>query len=388
MLTYFTLQTMANNNTFKDNALRVIAVLGLIAVLLLGAWGIIQLAFFIPSFFSNLDDNIRGLFTREKAEESLSVSLPMQVTSGQVFALAWDHKNKDGEYSYAISYACAQGLKILAPLPRGQAQEVPCNTPFNYTNELKSVSLTPVLSGAAQASTTFAMAATKLETGEFAASGSGSTMVRSGSIQTGTQTDDASGAQTKKSSAKKPSATPSSSYVPSAPRQQLYGYPDLAVRITSNFGTVRAGQRLNLQFTVENVSTNVTPQDWSFVATLPYNPTYTYQSAGQQALYPGDKIVYNLAFDAAYNSDKYCIAIYPPPPGCEWYGYNNNYSGGSFYQYGYDWYVGGQYYPYGDYGSNYGYSRSQTATIQIDPYNLILESNKANNSASVNYTVY
>src|SRR3989338_7670135 len=37
---------------FKENLVRVVAVLGLIAVLLLGAWGIIQLAFFIPTLFS------------------------------------------------------------------------------------------------------------------------------------------------------------------------------------------------------------------------------------------------------------------------------------------------------------------------------------------------
>jgi len=209
-----------------------------------------------------------------------------------------------------------------------------------------------------------------------------------------TQAGPSSGTQTKKPVAKKPSyskpsAAPSQNYVPS-PRTaapSLYGYPDLSVRITSNFGVVRAGQRLDLQFVVENVGTNATPQDWSFTASLPYNPAYTYQSPGQQALYPGDKIIYNLGYDAAYNYDnQYCIAIYPPPPGCEWYGYNNY--GGSFYQYGYDWYVGGQYYPYGGSPGSYGYNQPQTATITLDPYNQVPESNETNNSASTSYTVY
>ena len=40
--------------TFWDNVLRVVAVIGLIAVLLLGAWGIIQLAFMLPTFFHNI----------------------------------------------------------------------------------------------------------------------------------------------------------------------------------------------------------------------------------------------------------------------------------------------------------------------------------------------
>lgn len=38
--------------------MRIIAVIGLIAVLLLGAWGIIQLAFIIPSFLSNIGSSV------------------------------------------------------------------------------------------------------------------------------------------------------------------------------------------------------------------------------------------------------------------------------------------------------------------------------------------
>src|SRR3989338_9095809 len=45
---------MTVKNTFQENAIRVISVIGLIAVLLLGAWGIIQLAFFIPTFLGNI----------------------------------------------------------------------------------------------------------------------------------------------------------------------------------------------------------------------------------------------------------------------------------------------------------------------------------------------
>src|SRR3989344_5357226 len=49
---------MTAKNTFQDNAIRVISVIGLIAVLLLGAWGIIQLAFFIPTFLGNIGGSI------------------------------------------------------------------------------------------------------------------------------------------------------------------------------------------------------------------------------------------------------------------------------------------------------------------------------------------
>lgn len=268
---------MVAKDTFKENALRIVAVLGLIAVLLLGAWGIIQLAFFLPSFFGNVGDNIRGVFTRE-AEEAPAVSPPPQANPEQP----------------------AQSGSAAAPSPK------PPTAPSSSSN------------------------------------------------------------------------SPQANYVPSGKTAQLYGYPDLKVSIVSNPGSVRAGQRISFQFIIENAGTNATPGNWSFTATLPYNPPYTYQSPGQQALYPGDKIVYTLAYDApyAYNryqGNQYCVMIYPPPPGCDY-----NYGGYA---------DSGYYYPYNQYGAAYGY-QPQTATIQVDPYNFVWESSEYNNSAAVSYAVY
>jgi hypothetical protein len=56
--------------SFKDTFLRGIALLGLIVVLVLGAWGIILLAFNLPSFLGGVSDSVSGLFTRgEESEE-------------------------------------------------------------------------------------------------------------------------------------------------------------------------------------------------------------------------------------------------------------------------------------------------------------------------------
>src|SRR3989338_2680 len=49
---------MTTKHTFREHILRVVAVIGLIAVLLLGAWGIIQLAFFIPTFLGNIGGSL------------------------------------------------------------------------------------------------------------------------------------------------------------------------------------------------------------------------------------------------------------------------------------------------------------------------------------------
>ena len=237
---------MTVKNTFQENAIRVISVIGLIAVLLLGAWGIIQLAFFIPTFLSNIGGSLT----------------PKTITTNTG--------------APKVATTTVQTPAVVAPVQEVQK---------------------PVV--------------------------------------------------------KKPAAKPAATYVASAkPRPALYGYPDLQVRMLGNQNAVYAGGQVSIQFVIENVGTNMVPANWFFTASLPYLPasqagpqTYTYQSPVQQALYPGDKIVYTLGYVA-----------------------------NSPYQYQY------QNYPY--------YGQTSVVSIHADPYNLVYELNEGNNTASASYQVY
>ena len=230
---------MTAKNTFQENAIRVISVIGLIAVLLLGAWGIIQLAFFIPTFLSNIGGSLT----------------PKTITTNTG--------------APKVATTTVQTPAVVAPV-----QEV------------------------------------------------------------------------QKPAVTKPAAKPAATYVASAkPRPALYGYPDLQVRMLGNQNAVYAGGQVSIQFVIENVGTNMAPANWFFTASLPYPQTYTYQSPVQQALYPGDKIVYTLGF----------IANSP-------------------YQYQY------QNYPY--------YGQTSVVSIHADPYNLVYELNEGNNTAGISYQVY
>ncbi len=351
--------------TFKENALRVIAVVGLVALLLLGAWGIIQLAFIIPGFFAG---------SSKSTQESLTLSLPAAVTSGDTINLAWSHKGGNGEYAYSISYACESGLSLKAPLPTGAYQTVGCNTPFNYTNAVSSSKLMVSLSGTQAAPLNLTVAASKLSSGAVTASAAGKVTVN----------------PVKKAAATPAKTTVSSNtgakYVASGRTTNLYGYADLAVSMASNLGSVRAGSRVALQFVVQNVGTNVVPAGWTFTAQLPYNPVYTYTSGAQQALYPGDKIVYTLGYDAQYAGNQYTTNggcdgwSYPCNPGTPVYG-----GPGTCNSYGPCTVPG---YAPNIYGyANPGYNL-QTASVQVDPYNLVWEQNESNNYAATSYTVY
>ena len=266
---------MSTKHTFKENVLRVVAVVGLIAVLLLGAWGIIQLAFYIPTLFSG--------GSASPAKETVSSTKP------------------------STAVVATSTAANTAVVPAKKTTPAPAKTTI--------------------------------------------------SSNTGAR------------------------YVASGRTTQLYGYADLAVYMLSNPGSVRAGSRIAMQFVVENVGTNVAPGGWTFSASLPYNPVYTYQSAPQQALYPGDKIVYTLNYDAQYGSayDGGCSGwsypctpqptIYGGPGTCNAYGPCN----------------ATPYYAPGAPGLR---TYQQTASVQADNYNQLWETNESNNYGAITYTVY
>lgn len=321
---------MAPTPTFRENFLRVIAVIGLIAILLLGAWGIIQLAFYLPTFFGSIG----------QTKETLTASAPAQSVSDKAFPLSWKHAGKDGEYSYAVSYACSPGLAFAAPVPTGAFQLVKCDTPFNYVNATSSMPIIPVLApGVKEASTTLTVAATRLSDGTIAVKGTAKTTV---SASTTPAAAPAAPAEPKPAApAAKPvtPAKPATTYVPSGRTQNLYGAPDLAVQITAAPTQAQAGSRISLQFVITNIGTNAAPAGWTFNAVLPYQPLYVYPSGGQQMLYPGDRIVYTLGYD-----------VMPAQGG----------------------YYGGQ----------------AQATIEVDPMNQVQESSDYNNTAVTTYQVF
>lgn len=329
-----TVPAMASTPTFRENLLRVIAVLGLIAILLLGAWGIIQLAFYLPTFFSNFG----------QTRETLSVSIPAQTISDKAFDLTWKHAGKkSGEYSYSVSYTCADGLAFAVPVPTGAFQLVACDTPFNYVGATSTMPLIPVLAPqTARASTTVVVAATRLADGTIATKATAKTIVSASTTPATTPTP----AATTPKPTTKPTTTatkPTTTYVPSGRTQNLYGVGDLAVQITSAPTQAQAGSRISLQFVVTNIGTNAVAAGWMFNAVLPYQPIYVYPSAAQQMLYPGDKIVYTLGYD-----------VVPAQ--------------------GYDYYQ--------------SYGGQAQATIEIDPLNYVQEASDYNNTAVSTYQVY
>lgn len=303
-------QAMEQQTGFKEMFLRLVAIVGLIAVLILGAWGIILLAFNLVGIFTG-SVHIQDLFKSTPTEQVATTTTPVVVTQNN-----------------------------------------------GNTSNTNTGSTKPTTS----------------------------------------------------------SAQPTAVYT-AAPRvAQLYGLSDLVVTMQSVTSLSSVQGRVVVQFTVTNVGTNVTNSGWTFNAQLPLQPTYTYQTQGQQALYPGDSIAYTLTYDDprfTRNQNQYCTLQYPNY-NCNYYNQNQNYYNQYNYQnynntgicytyngyqnipgpcpYGYDNnsnpiygsnYNYNQYYnQYTNPNYNYGYNYNGVVTITVDPQNWVPESAEYNNTAS------
>jgi len=336
---------MKEHTGFRDSALRVVAIIGLVAILVLGAWGIIQLVVGMPNFFSN----VSSLPSINTPKESLIVAQPESLSSDKPFMLAWNHEGGSGNYGYAVSYSCVEGLAFAAPVPTGQMQIIPCDTPFNFTSATTSMQLIPVLRTGGAVTTVFSVAANRLSDGKRTSTDSTKEVTVSPAVAV---------APPAPAPVAPPVATPApvpvpprkpvASYTPAPRASTLYGSADLTVRILSITPT---GSRYNAQFFIENTGTNVAARGWGFRAQLPLTPVYTFVSQGQQALYPGDKIVYTMGFDLPAGYTNTCTNPYycDLPP------------------------------------TTYG---AKVFSIIVDPQNLISESNKNNNRAEASVPNY
>lgn len=351
--------------SFRELLLRTVAIVGLIAVFVLGAWGIILLASNLVNIFGAVGSRVTSLFGGAKTEQVIVVA-PQTTATEQPLAISWTHKNGEGAYSYTISYSCISGLSVRAPLLNGTVKNVACDTPFNFTNADTAMTVTPSNTGSQTLSTTFTVAATKLSSGTVTSSGSAPVAItpKVASVST---------------SGTKSGTQPTYTYVPAAQVASLYGLPDLSVRM---LGVYPQGSRVSVQFEIQNIGTNVARSGWSFNAQLPLNPSYTYQSQTQQALNPGDKIVYTLGFDNQYQGNQYYNYQYQ-------YNYSTcyHYDGNQNIPYVCDTnqnnsynYNGYNSYPYGNLPTG---QVGRTVTVTADPYNWVQESAEYNNTASI-----
>lgn len=300
------------NRDIRTASLKGLAVVGFIAILIFGIWGVIQVGRMLPNVFSAISAAAVSLSSIFVPAERLELTLPSaNVASGEPFTLTWTHEGKRAEGTYTVSFECRDGLSMEAPSRNGVYQKVFCNTPFNLTNETSSMKLIALSNQSRYLDVPMKLTFTRLSDSKVTAETQTALTVVNEKISTTVA------APTTPSTPATP--TTGTGVRPGTPSRNTYvitqagrvsdpnGRPDLAVTILdtgtidanniyTKAGAVKRTERGAVRFVVENQGTK-TIDGWAFNAVLPTLPMHIFSSPMQPALGPGDKVEYTLGFD-------------------------------------------------------------------------------------------
>jgi hypothetical protein len=303
----------------RQLALKALSIVGFIAVLIFGVWGLIQVARMVPGVFQSLQSAAVSLSSIFVPAERLEVSMSSaNVKSGEQFTFSWTHTNKRDDGSYQVSFDCRDGVSMQAPDSHGAYQTVFCNTPFNLTNEMSSMKLIAFSQSARYVDVPMKLAFTRTKDGEVTASTQTSITIENDKLSSGAATSTPTTTPKTTPSAntgriiKKAGTETRNVYTVtttgrvSNPNGRMdlsvtilgTGVIDPATNIFTQTASIPRGGKGAVRFVVENLGDKTVP-NWYFNAVTPTYPMYIYTSDMQPALGPGDKIEYTLGFDMA-----------------------------------------------------------------------------------------
>lgn len=307
---------------FQELTAKGLAVIGVVAVLLVGMWLAVAAVRLAPTAVSSLAAAFVSMTSVFVPSERVEISLPQNLlTEDTPVTLSWNHINKKVDGSYVFSYFCAPGLYFTARATSDSAEEkVFCNTPFNFVSKDNTLVLTPHLEGVGQANATLVISFTR--NGETSTTLATERMV---SVSAETTTAVVPSTNTQSSTGTNTNTSNPAVTTPSTPQTNVYQFTGTSTPVSNPNGTmdlrgkviavgivdrttgdftastsVTVSDRAAIRFEVENIGTKTTTP-WSFNAVLPTLPFHVFQSGQQIPLAPGDKIEFTLGFDNIEN---------------------------------------------------------------------------------------
>lgn len=314
------------NNRLVAGAVRVLAIIGFIAVILIGVWGSLSLARGVPGAFSSLAAAIVSLTSVfVPANETLTVSPPEgAVASGETFLLTFTHNQRSADGSYAFRFSCADGVSFSsATASSGTTEKVACETSFEFLNANNSIVLTPVSTKSRFVDVPVVIDFTPEGAAAPTVSGSAIVTIENsavvGSPAAGGTVPRTPGKETTTIDVISPGVSPSD---PNGAADLAARFIELGV-VDKDTGVFTAsstpsksaiGKRVAARFAVENLGTKTSPQ-WTFNAVLPTFPAHIFSSPVQQALAPGDRIEFTLGFDSFEEDNEGILIVNVDPTG-------------------------------------------------------------------------
>ena len=340
---------MQISQSTKDTGKQALRALAALVFVVAIVWVAMQSFRVLPSvrnLFANALVSVQSFFS---PAERITLSLvDSQIVIDEPFELTWDHRGKEEDGSYTMSYSCNDDV-YLARIENGNESTIFCNTEASLLSRDTKLSLVAHgdLDGVEEID--FFIRFTQNGTSVVSEEGQLTILVQDERFDTGTATstdsgdndddeDDATTTVPTTTTTPRPSTptaprpgTPTYTTYPiiTQPQSDPNGKADFTVRVIA-YGLVDkndgdfterreipedlpSGRRAAIKFVIENKGTKKTGDDWNFTVKLPTSPSYTYTSPSQPDLYPGDKVEYVIGFDRIVNKDEASFTIEVDP---------------------------------------------------------------------------
>jgi hypothetical protein len=291
------------------SASRVLAIIGFVALIVIGMYGSVRVAQAVPGAFSRMAAaivSITSIFV--PADELITVSLPSySVLHETPVTIAFEHKNKKVDGSYSFRYSCAAGVTLTTVAGDGTPTSITCNEPYGFAPFNNSITLTPQSTSTRFTDVEVFIAFTPSGAGTATVIGSNLMTIENQKVGSTPVTPTPEVPPAPKP---KPTTPPKTTIVvPQGRASDPNGYTDLVARIIEvgtldSAGVFTASStpsrqfRIAVRFAIENVGTKTANKEFAFSAVLPTYPPYTHFSPMQVVLGPGDRIEYTIGFDS------------------------------------------------------------------------------------------
>lgn len=287
----------------KSTILKLLAIFGFIAIIILCVWLAVQIVTYAPTAFRSLASLAESVDTvRPVDTPRLEITADRAVIqSGNTIELQW---NTIPDANYTFSYSCTDGVALDAAR-NSELVPVSCDTPFAVGSDT-SLMLRAASERSRFADVSYRVTAVSAETDSIIASNTDAITIMNATIPNATSTPDTEPTPDEEDTEEPTSSTPTPTE-PSTPVTETPttpGVADLSVTfrrlgVLDQYGTliprssVDNDDPIAVEFTVTNLGT-ATSDVFTFIATLDGDTIFT--SNAEPTLRPGQQATLTFEF--------------------------------------------------------------------------------------------
>ena len=305
----------------------VVAIIGFIILIVVVIWGLVHLTSLSKGWLSNLN-----LFNRTSAP-AIAVTAPATVNSGDPFTVSWKYATTE-KGNYALLYKCANGVKVKF----ADVAAIPCGAAYTI-GQTNTAALSTTITGTTSAMVPLSVIFIPSSTSSKQVQGLANINVRLDSFVGETLPTTATQTPVKTVAAKPAAHSAPATETISAPRPATPA--NLAVRIIAlgvinSYGQFEQRAPVNqyeiaaAQFDVSNIGGS-TSGVYYFSAVLPTALPYTYSSAAQTPLAPGDHMINTLRWTQASDGGQFSVTVTGGPDADPYNNFASQWFGGAAY---------------------------------------------------------